>query len=770
MSTKTIWNLLSDQLDNSPIPRGIIIPMIQRDYAQGRNNTKAEEIRKVFLSDLFERIIAVRDENAPPLELDFIYGYIKSKAFVPLDGQQRLSTLYLLHWYLAYNQKLLNKYKNPFSKFSYETRKSSTDFFKKINTGLNDEDYKDIFINKASFKTVISNKNWYFIDWKYDLTVQSAITMLDEIHNTYTLEKYEINFETLIHQESPSIVFNFLDIKNYGLSDDLYIKMNARGKPLTNFENLKAELNKYIRKSDFNDSHNYKIEHSEGTKPVNVETYFATKIDTSWTDYFWNLRNTETSEFDDKLLNLLAFISINELTRINEVEADYCLNVFKVQSELTFYRFKTLTLLNEKTIITFIEVLDLLISSNEIIKKYLTVDNEFIGKKNIISTTFNSSTIGDPLYEVRLMFYAITKFLIANKKNITSSELLKWDRLIRNLSKNDNYNKIKDLQRNIAFVDELIANYSGDIYNTFLSITKNGFDAQQVKEEKLKIHLIIKSQRWKDFITEVEAHPYLNGQIIFSLSFAGIYDLYLENKLNWTDQEDFILFNKAKEYFEKFKNFFDQSGLREFDDEIFRRALLTKGDYLLYSTNWSFLINRHRDISWKRLLKESGNRINQTYIPRVGYLKKLFDEVKVNEVNKSLSQIIKNHTCDDWRKDFIETPSLLKRSNGKYIKFFDENQIYILRKSKYNKYKDPHVQSILLKDALEKNGFSDVDIKLEFIESLNQYGISQVRRRKPKIVYNHDGANKYLIRQKGKEDKVFETQSDTLEYIKNRFS
>ena len=61
-------------------------------------------------------------------------------------------------------------------------------------------------------------------------------------------------------------------------------------------------------------------------------------------------------------------------------------------------------------------------------------------------------------------------------------------------------------------------------------------------------------------------------------------------------------------------------------------------------------------------------------------------------------------------------------------------------------------------------------LKLEYIESLNQYGISQVKRRKPKIVYNHDGTNKYLIKQKGKEDKFFESQDDTLEYIKNRFS
>ena len=40
----------------------------------------------------------------------------------------------------------------------------------------------------------------------------------------------------------------------------------------------------------------------------------------------------------------------------------------------------------------------------------------------------------------------------------------------------------------------------------------------------------------------------------------------------------------------------------------------------------------------------------------------------------------------------------MRESKRMYIKFFNENQIYVLRTSKYNKYKDPHVQSILLKD------------------------------------------------------------------------
>ena len=38
------------------------------------------------------------------------------------------------------------------------------------------------------------------------------------------------------------ITFQLLKLDEFGLSDDLYIKMNARGKPLTNFETFKARF------------------------------------------------------------------------------------------------------------------------------------------------------------------------------------------------------------------------------------------------------------------------------------------------------------------------------------------------------------------------------------------------------------------------------------------------------------------------------------------------------------------------------------------------
>ena len=73
----------------------IKIPLIQRDYAQGRPGNKVKDIREKFIKDLYDSVIANRRLN-----LDFVYGTTDNKRFIPLDGQQRLTTLFLIHIYL----------------------------------------------------------------------------------------------------------------------------------------------------------------------------------------------------------------------------------------------------------------------------------------------------------------------------------------------------------------------------------------------------------------------------------------------------------------------------------------------------------------------------------------------------------------------------------------------------------------------------------------------------------------------------------------------
>ena len=111
----------------------------------------------------------------------------------------------------------------------------------------------------------------------------------------------------------------------------------------------------------------------------------------------------------------------------------------------------------------------------------------------------------------------------------------------------------------------------------------------------------------------------------------------------------------------------------------------------------------------------------------------------------------------------------MKKSKEKYLKFFDNENIYVLRVSKYNKYADPEVKSILLKEKMLKNGFEEKDVELGYIDSLNQYGIVRIKNIKPKIVYNLNNNGKYFIKQNSKEDVLFTSESKALKYLVENF-
>lgn len=113
----SFWNLVKE--------KNIVIPIIQRDYAQGRLGQ--EYLRERFLKQLLQAL-----ETKKALVLDFVYGSYENNILYPLDGQQRLTTLWLLHWYLSLCTGSLELDQEVLTHFSYATRISSRTFCEKL--------------------------------------------------------------------------------------------------------------------------------------------------------------------------------------------------------------------------------------------------------------------------------------------------------------------------------------------------------------------------------------------------------------------------------------------------------------------------------------------------------------------------------------------------------------------------------------------------------------------------------------------------------------
>lgn len=114
--------LFARRSGDAPVVDRIEIPLIQRDYAQGRDSDAVARIRANFLDVLRDAVT-----TGAPINLDFVYGDVISGTLRPLDGQQRLTTLFLLHWYLAWRADRLDQ-EHGWKRFEYATRPSARRF------------------------------------------------------------------------------------------------------------------------------------------------------------------------------------------------------------------------------------------------------------------------------------------------------------------------------------------------------------------------------------------------------------------------------------------------------------------------------------------------------------------------------------------------------------------------------------------------------------------------------------------------------------------
>lgn len=628
----------------------IEIPIIQRDYAQGREGKK--ELRKNFLNSLLEAV------NGNPLELDFVYGSLIDNVLQPLDGQQRLTTLFLLHWFVAVKEnKLDDELKKLLTKFTYETRASSREFCHDlVNNGIDfnkllETDFYDKENNKPKNNELsksIINSSWFFLSWKRDPTIKSMLTMLDSIQQTF-------KDKTEVWDKLNNISFHYIELQNFGLSDDLYIKMNARGKALTPFENFKARFVKHVKENCWE------------SEKVGLNETFAHKIDTVWTDLFWKFKekiervtddgHTFTEyKIDSRITNFIAAIAINSYAQESEIQSNIddegktrkITVLFNNPNEISPNDFPS-----QKSFDYLVNCLD---KYNEYNLTELKADVNLW--KYCGETLFKDIAVNDRTeWQNRVVFFAQTAYLL--NAEFEHQSFNDWMRVIRNIVENSTIDSASTFMAAINLIQEL-TNGCSNIYDYISTNEVTARHARtQIKEEIEKAKIIVAQPQTKQVIHNTEDTSFCKGRIDFAL-YCADYDI-----------DSPTVFDSVK--LESIRKVFEEHLSGQDISNDFRRALFTIQDndfYDYWTTSKLYVVD-----SPKRCLIENINELKRNFAhDKKNKWRDYLKELLIALTTQSIDSIVNNYQLSpqfnllpNWKQRLIKEKDLLNFSEKHYL-------------------------------------------------------------------------------------------------------
>jgi hypothetical protein len=479
----TLWNILSDNRFGF-----VTIPNYQRDYAQGRetNKSKAED----FVSDLYNSLSRKED-----LSLGLIYGSVRDCQLILVDGQQRITLLWLLHAYLG---KCARKEITPLKKFFYNTRPAAERFCKFL---IDFELGKDEKISS----NVLKNNIHFQYEWLNDPTVSGMLIVLDLINKTFQ-DSFVDFFELLTNNESP-VHFDFLPIDNI-TNEKIYMAMNARGLELTEFEIFKSNLFKIIDNN-------------------NIER----KIDTDYTNLLWKLlknkKNKKDSE-EEKLIGVVLLNYIKEFARSHAFK--------ELEKDNDFFE-KTMTAQQKEWLNWF--------KQESFLKNFEHRTDAFEKYARELPELSIAEWLIAPEYKDRARLYALLDFLVKIPDNTEWKEIFaKWWHIVENIVKHTDINA-----ENYKIVLELIDNISNEIsftfsFNFYKQISECNIKSQNTQwlQEKRKAYLIDQGKTTPKDIYKAEQNPVFNGNLFFLLGFEAMQDDIFDNSLfkQYSEISDFI--------------------------------------------------------------------------------------------------------------------------------------------------------------------------------------------------------------------------------------
>lgn len=673
----------------------VVVPVIQRDYAQGRTTEKPTEVRKGFVSNLISYLQAPEGEIH---DLDFVYGTVVDNEFIPLDGQQRLTTLFLLHLYVASKSDKYEEFvelmkRDGRCRFEYKTRQSSTMFCESLltekvispNCNTDEGDVNNTF---ATLQEKIKDQGWFFLSWLNDPTVAGMLVMLDEMDSQFS-EMKDFDFikayERLIGNKAP-VTFQMLPLNGYNRTDDLYIKLNARGIHLSDFENFKARLEDWMKDVLANDE---------------LLGEFKKNVDGVWNDYLWQFRNGKDNT-DHIMENLFRnFIAFSYRPRQNNGQSydafikqvnetmSYLLEQNGKKMRFSFYRYSELKVMPKKNKLGHEKpMMEKVISFFNIYCcpncNPIEYNRNYEGRVNWLDDNFVKNGMIDSAasYSQRLRLYAYMQYCNTHS-TIDNDNINQWMRLIRNLDCATDIDTAGDFYRALMSIDAML-NQKGNkkVQEWLAAMSEDDIDAvkffrnRQMKEECIKARLLAREYEYEiggdtsieNAINIGDENDYFKGQIGFALEFAGAYDYFANDTIKEIQPDEIKEIGKnLNDYIQKtilIKELLEKenkpSSAEEEETRLLERALLSLGMYLRKnSANRYNFCNSLGDPynSLKTLLfVENDNKDCREVF------KKMLDQINCATISNDLLNIINNRdkkSMPEWRNILIENPSLI---------------------------------------------------------------------------------------------------------------
>lgn len=510
----------------------IEIPIIQRDYAQGRKGQ--DNLRNKFVDYLLS---ALKEHTA--IELDFVYGEerhdvakdgkTKVMTFIPIDGQQRLTTLWLLHWFLAVKENRLAEINSILSKFTYETRPTAHDFCHQLTIG----DFpKDKITDIDAF---IIDCKWFDPEWMNDSSIRGMLRMLRTFAASPLLNTGEICLDLLLEPHN-LISFYFVPLQNFGLAEELYIRMNARGKILTQFENFKSEFYKILKNNPRLDEVKDKMEYA-------------------WVSNFWGYRKPNLYVTDDCFMNYLQFIT----RMLYFKQAEYRSDKGYANNFIDFKLLNNIYSQSENTdfLIFAIDSIPFLATQKDFPVLWTNKDKK-LAFSDILSNCINGEHMS--IEQLFVLYAALVytyehKSLKAKMGDLGFCEQTnEFVRVIRNLIVNTNDKSEREHPRIINSIIELsnTDSFIETIQNDGFNL--KGFNDSQCAEENVKAIIIQKYPSAKGLIHRIEDNSCFKGNIMSILaSVYGDKEVQIKDFVFQKQYIDLFDENKLESVYEAYK-------------------------------------------------------------------------------------------------------------------------------------------------------------------------------------------------------------------------